>query len=793
METLTKEGLMSFVLGLLMAVSLSGAPTSDVVSHQKKLLDRPTYSKPIYAPGVKTNVKVGKQLWNTLISEDFESGMPAEWTVVNNNGDGYMWTTGTTSDLLGYDPPNYGTAYAYYSDDDAGSSAPAGNEELQTPTFGIATYDSLVLIYGVGFNILGSPTGQVWARFFTGGSWGTWDTLVTYLSDTSFVDTLDLSSFLPADSVQIDFVYFEQSATWAWAYAIDNVELNAHLGGGGMYDIGVTGLDSPPSLMMLDSVYNVISTFFNFGDSAFTFGVHTEITDTLGSTVYFTYDSTNISLLPDSSIQINFGTWTMTTQGKYIYKTYTTTPDSFPSNDTLQKILTTSIDVGVSAITSPPEGPVTSGNYDVKGTIHNYGVNPETFNATAIVYDTTDAWNVIFNQTVALTDFAPGADTTINFGTVTFADDKVFFTKVYTDLVDDDPGNDTLSIYSRTALGMGDVIFEMDAQTITGDNQLLGIEFDGTYFYITSGGNGSDPNKVYVIDTLGTLKWTLDQPAHSTGWGWRDLTWDGTYAGSDRIDTLYASVNDSVDKFGIDLTNGILNLYGAFPGPESPNRALAYKGDSAWFYTANFSSNCYKFSKTNPNIQSVANSYAIYGAAYDTDTAGGEWVWWHSQDDPGTGFDLQIEQMDPITMNFTGVTFGYVPPSLTGGMAGGLCFYQGFRGADVLFALVQGDPVDEIVGVYLRKASPSGIDVHNDEITPYLSIPMKVGVGEIRFTYKGGKPSDVIVRDIMGRSVKEYTNVKSGSVLRFGSNAASGIYFISVKGSSKINKVTLIK
>jgi len=783
---------MHVFLSFLMVALLSDVPASDVVQHQKKLLDRPTHSKPIYAPGVKTNVKVTKQ-WSPILTEDFESGMPADWTVVDNNGDNYMWTTGTTPDLGTYEPPNYGTAYAFYSDDSAGYSAPAGNEELQTPTFGIANYDSLVLIYSVGFRLWDSPTGQVWARFFTGGSWGSWNTLVTYSSDTSLVDTLDLSSYLPAESVQINFVYYDESGGWGWAFGIDNVELSAHLGGGGAHDVGVTGLDSPPDIMMLDTLYDVVSTFFNFGDSVFTFDVHTEITDSSGTTVYFSRDSSNISLQPDSSIQINFGTWAMTTPGKYVYKTYTTTPDSFPSNDTLQKILTTSIDVGVSAITSPPEGPVTPGNYDVVGIIHNYGVNPENFNATAIVYDTTDAWNVIFNQTVALTDFAPGADTTINFGTVTFADDKVFLTRIYTDLADDDPGNDTLYIYSRTALGMGDVIFEMDAETLTGDYHLLGIEFDGTYFYITGGNSGSDPNKVYVIDTLGTLVWTLDQPSHSTGWGWRDLAWDGTYAGPDRIDTLYASVNDSVDKFGIDLTNGILNYYGAFSGPENPNRALAYKGDSAWFFTANFSSNCYKFSKTNSNIQNVTNTYSIYGAAYDPDTTGEGWIWWHSQDDPGTGFDLQIEQMDPVTMDFTGVTFGYVPPSLTGGSAGGLCFYHGFRGADVLFALVQGDPHDEIVGIYLRKAISTGISVDNEEITPYLSIPMKVGVGEISFTYRGSKPSDVIVRDIMGRSVKEFTDVRPGTTLRFGNAVPSGVYFISIKGESKINRVTLVK
>jgi hypothetical protein len=214
-----------------------------------------------------------------------------------------------------------------------------------------------------------------------------------------------------------------------------------------------------------------------------------------------------------------------------------------------------------------------------------------------------------------------------------------FYTEIYTMLAgDEDPSNDTSAIYSWTALGLGDVIFELDAQAVVNDNQLLGIEFDGERFYFTGGGNAADPNKVYVVDTTATLLYALDQPAHSTGWGWRDIAWDDVYVGPDRIDTLYASVNTNVDKFSIDLTGGILTYHGFSPGAQNPNRALAYYPDSGWFYTANFSSNCYKFNKTGVILQSVPNTYAMYGAAYDGETASGPNVWWHSQDDPGTGF-----------------------------------------------------------------------------------------------------------------------------------------------------------
>jgi hypothetical protein len=351
---------------------------------------------------------------------------------------------------------------------------------------------------------------------------------------------------------------------------------------------------------------------------------------------------------------------------------------------------------------------------------------------------------------------------------------------------------------------LGDVIFEMDVQTICGDDQLLGIEFDGTYFYITGGNNNTDPNKVYVVDTSGILIWTLDQPVGSS-WGWRDLVWDGVYAGGDRIDTLYASVVDTnVDKFGINLTTGVLDYYGNFTGPVSPNRALAYKPDSAWFFTASFRNPCYKFSRTNPSIQQVSNSLAMYGAAYDTDPVEGGWIWWHSQDDPGTNYRCQITQMDAITMNWTGLSFGFIPPSLPPmpgdtSMAGGLCFYEDFRSMDVLFALVQGDPVDEIVGVFVRS---HGIAEWIDKPTEFMfSAPTISRQGrvdcEIRLPH--ATHIDLSVYSVTGSLYETVISdrLSSGThVLSNDVDLPTGVYFFNLKTGSGIattKKVLVVK
>jgi hypothetical protein len=452
---------------------------------------------------------------------------------------------------------------------------------------------------------------------------------------------------------------------------------------------------------------------------------------------------------------------------------------------------------------SPPEGTVPAGNYDVIGRIQNYGSTMETFDVTANVFDTVGMIPV-FTQTVTLTDFPVAGDSNVNFGTVTFDPDSYYYTEIFTLLAgDSDPSNDTSAIYSTTAMSPGTVIYELDVEAITGDIRLLGVEFDGEYFYVT-GATDMTQTKIYVVDTAGTLMHSYNQPAHSTSWGWRDIAWDYAYRGPDRIDTLYSSVNNNVDKWGYDFINDSLIYYGSFLGPENPNRGLAYDGDDDWFFTANFGNPCYKFSKTNPNIQSVANTYAIYGAAYDAGhpTTDGPWVWWHSQDDlGGTGYLLTIHQMEPVTMAFTGYFLAPVPTMSATGTAGGLCYWSDFRGMDVLFGMNQGTP-DHIFGVFVR-TTPTGIE---DE--PGVGRPSVFGFAPMTNPTKGSAISYITttqgnvslnVYDGTGRLVETLVNsVQPAGVNTVNwdtRNIANGVYFFKLESENQhaTHKLILIK
>jgi hypothetical protein len=467
-------------------------------------------------------------------------------------------------------------------------------------------------------------------------------------------------------------------------------------------------------------------------------------------------------------------------------------------------------DVGCLAVVSPPEGRVDPYEYDVIGWVCNLGTNDETFDAVANVYDTS-GMAMVFNQTVNLT-LAAGADSNINFGQVTFWQEVYYLTEIFTTLqLDTNSSNDTSHVISWSTFN-GTVVFEMDVEAICNDNQLLGIEFDGFRFYISGGNNASDPNKIYVVDIYGNLLWTLDQPAHSTGWGWRDLTWDGTYVGGDRIDTLYASVDNNVDKFSIDLSNGSLIYHGFFPGPQSPNRALAYFPDSNWFYTANFSSDCFKFEKSGVIIQSVPNTYVMYGAAYDEGDAMWPWqtpiesIWWHSQDDPGTGFACQISRMDPHTMEFFDMPFGYTLPSaLTDAIAGGLCYELG--AFPPLYALLQGTPHDYIVGITVASY---GINEEADFETRatlgFTPTTSTITRGSLKIFYTTSEDGFVSLKvyDIAGRLVRKLVekvepagnkSVHWDGTDQYQQNLASGVYLLHLETAEKtdIRKIVLVK
>jgi len=248
---------------------------------------------------------------------------------------------------------------------------------------------------------------------------------------------------------------------------------------------------------------------------------------------------------------------------------------------------------------------------------------------------------------------------------------------------------------SGTLSAPGDILFNYDIQTATGDDQCVGIEFDGTYFWVTGAGGtaGTKENTLYKLDDQGNYVSETEQGT-TTIWGWRDLAYDGSY--------LYGSDADEFVK--IDPADGSVVELLTKPAGLAVCRALAVNTDNGHFFSANWGSPIYEF---DPSDGSVFNTFgnpaglSIYGMAYDDVSAGGPYLWVYSQD--GTAPVLvQISQFDIAAGIFTGLIYeGYYE---TEGMAGGACFIDDWDGTPAFVGLTQGQPVDVIFGMEIGGA-----------------------------------------------------------------------------------------
>ena len=247
-----------------------------------------------------------------------------------------------------------------------------------------------------------------------------------------------------------------------------------------------------------------------------------------------------------------------------------------------------------------------------------------------------------------------------------------------------DIANDVGSTPIRTLSDPGDIIFSFSPETPTGDNGCLGVEFDGTYFWVTGRDSpNGDIHKLHKFEADGTHVISYEQGTSST-WGWRDLAWDGTY--------LYASDEDELVK--IDPADGGVVELLTKPAGLPVCRGLAVNPDNGHFFSANWGSPILEFDPTDGTVfNTFPNTLSVYGLAYDDVTPGGPYLWVFSQD----GVDpilVQISQFDIAAGDYTGVTYeGYYDES---GMAGGACFVEDWDGAPAFIGCTQGTPIDVV-------------------------------------------------------------------------------------------------
>ena len=145
---------------------------------------------------------------------------------------------------------------------------------------------------------------------------------------------------------------------------------------------------------------------------------------------------------------------------------------------------------------------------------------------------------------------------------------------------------------------------------LEGDAHCVGLGFDGNYIWVSAGDYTTGICQFYLYDDTGNLMYTFPQLAGATGWGHRDMCFDGTY--------MFGSYSTEIHAFD---TMG--NYAGYFNGPGiSPCRALAY--DGYYFYTSGFSEYIYRGHwdgvwGSTPAWQVISSAVisGCYGMAYD--------------------------------------------------------------------------------------------------------------------------------------------------------------------------------
>jgi hypothetical protein len=248
----------------------------------------------------------------------------------------------------------------------------------------------------------------------------------------------------------------------------------------------------------------------------------------------------------------------------------------------------------------------------------------------------------------------------------------------------------------------GDPCGSAAAETITGDNRLLGVDYGWGYYWVTGSGHtslGSGPGiwKLYQFDLDWNLVETYDQLATLAPWGGRDIavieSENKLYTGAENGELQIWTFDPSTQRMsgGERVVTGVFDVI----------RALAYHPGRDTFFTKNFSGGIIEFDRTFTEVGFWSLSISAYGAAYDpiNDT-----IWFNAScpgcptGTPPPGPNSHLVEWDPNTGAATGRTIdttslALAPPGQIGWIVGGLGSYM--VGDQLVFvALYQGNPID---------------------------------------------------------------------------------------------------
>jgi hypothetical protein len=501
-----------------------------------------------------------------------------------------------------------------------------------------------------------------------------------------------------------------------------------HYGPGVDHDISAVTIDTPATELVPPSVpFYPSFTFQNFGnyyeDSIRAFYL---ITDSLALQVYLDSAFITDSLAPDSLYQVIMGSvFVPDSLMKYTAVAFVVlSGDEVPYNDTLLQ------DFATFEYTGSIEGMITddnAGGAPLDGAIVTATSLGTTLIDTTVAgsysfssaptgnYTITASKTGYFDSTTSNLELTVGLVLTVNFS---LGYPTVVLNPAESVSVSLAPNSIDSSHYLYLNIGgtrdlqytvewpeqaakskaLADSLWGLDLTGITDDNLCLGVEFDGSHLWVSGAASdpSADPNYLYRLDKTGALQDSFPQPA-GNGWGWRDLCFDGAY--------LYAASGDSIEQ--IDTASGT-STGAKIYAHTSPCRGLAYDPSADCFYTANYSDDIYRVNRDGSLSGSWPNSKNIFGLAWDATAPDGPWLWVFSQDGSP---QVQASQFDPVSGNYTGISFQCPAIDPVNACAGGAAFSTGLvPGRGVLLGLLQ-DETDRLVAYDIRPHNASWLSL----------------------------------------------------------------------------------
>jgi DNA/RNA endonuclease YhcR with UshA esterase domain len=199
-----------------------------------------------------------------------------------------------------------------------------------------------------------------------------------------------------------------------------------------------------------------------------------------------------------------------------------------------------------------------------------------------------------------------------------------------------------------------DIQANFDLMASSGANGNAGVEFDGTYFYVTRWAS----NLIIKLDQSGNQVEQFSIPGVT---GLRDLAFDGTYMyGGAAGNTIYQM--DFVSK----------TLVGTISSPVAV-RFIAYDSDNDAFWCGTWSDPPTLVSRSGASLASITTGLSgQYGAAYDNVSAGGPYLWVFDQGGGTCPGSLMLYQYNIASGTATGLNHDACSDAGIDGIAGGM-------------------------------------------------------------------------------------------------------------------------